>query len=109
MLIRDIVAINPVDGDIQTTAWFPLTYPAILGGDVAGEVISVGPNVTRFKPGDRVLGTAVGMQSKRLSDTAFQAYTILQTNMASEIPDKISYESAVVIPLCCSTATAGLF
>ena len=27
----------------------------ILGGDVAGEVVSVGANVNGFKPGDRVL------------------------------------------------------
>ena len=103
------VAINPVDGSLQTVAWWPLNYPTILGHDVAGEVVAVGPGVTRFKKGARVIGHAVGMATKRNENNAFQAYTILQTNMASEIPDSISFESAAVIPLGYSTAAAGLF
>jgi NADPH:quinone reductase-like Zn-dependent oxidoreductase len=103
------VAINPVDGSIQTAAWWPLNYPAMLGQDIAGEVVEVGAQVTRFKPGDRVIGHAIGMTSKRNEDNAFQAYTILHTNMASQIPDEISYESAVVLPLGLSTAACGLF
>ena len=103
------VAINPVDGSLQTMAWWPLNYPTILGHDVAGEVVAVGPGFTRFKKGDRVIGHTVGMATKRNEENAFQAYTILQANMASEIPDNISFERAVVIPLGCSTAAAGLF
>ena len=110
ILVRNhAVAINPVDGSLQTIAWWPLDYPTILGHDVAGEVAVVGPGVTRFEQGARVLGHTVGMVTKRNEENAFQAYTILKTNMASEIPDSISYESAAVIPLACSTAAAGLF
>ncbi|KAL3433425.1 chaperonin 10-like protein [Aspergillus tetrazonus] len=103
------VAINPVDGSLQSKAWWPMNYPTILGQDVAGEVVQVGPNVARFQPGDRVVGHAVGMATKRLQDNAFQAYTILQTNMASQLPNEISYEDAAVLPLGLSTAASGLF
>ncbi|KAL6232514.1 hypothetical protein BDW75DRAFT_217726 [Aspergillus navahoensis] len=103
------VAINPVDGSLQSKAWWPMNYPTILGQDVAGEVVQVGPNVTRFQPGDRVVGHAVGMATKRTQDNAFQAYTILQTNMASQLPSEISYEDAAVLPLGLSTAASGLF
>lgn len=103
------VAVNPVDGSIQTNAWWPLNYPTILGHDVAGEVAAVGANVTRFKPGDRVLGHAVAMVSKRPEDAAFQAYTIINPVLASPIPDDLSYERAVVLPLGLSTAVAALF
>ncbi|KAK0509739.1 hypothetical protein JMJ35_008133 [Cladonia borealis] len=103
------VAINPIDGSLQSFARFPLNYPTIFGHDVAGEVVAVGPGVTRFKQGARVVGQAVGVATKRNQDNAFQAYTILQTNVTSEIPDSISFESAVVIPLGCSTAACGLF
>ncbi|KAL4983889.1 zinc-binding alcohol dehydrogenase domain-containing protein cipB [Aspergillus falconensis] len=103
------VAINPVDGSLQSKAWWPMNYPTILGQDVAGEVVQVGPNVTRFQPGDRVVGHAVGMATKRLQDNAFQAYTILQTNMASQLPSEVSYEDAAVLPLGLSTAASGLF
>lgn len=57
------LAINPLDWLLQSVGdiiypW--LRYPCVLGSDVAGEVVEVGSSVTRFKPGDRVLGHAVG-------------------------------------------------
>ncbi|KYK53977.1 hypothetical protein DCS_05926 [Drechmeria coniospora] len=104
-----VVAINPVDGNLQYTAFFPLKYPAILGQDVAGEVVAVGPHVTRFRTGDRVVGHAVGMATGRHEDAAFQNYTILQTNMCSPIPASMPYEVAAVLPLGLSTAASGLF
>ena len=110
ILVRNhAVAINPVDGVMQSLAFFPLNYPTILGQDTAGEVVAVGPNVTRFKKGARVLGHGVGMATKQPQHNAFQAYTVVQTNMASEIPESISFESAAVIPLGLSTAASGLF
>ncbi|BCS28339.1 zinc-binding alcohol dehydrogenase family protein [Aspergillus puulaauensis] len=110
ILVRNhAVAVNPVDGSIQSTAWWPLNYPTILGHDIAGEVAAVGANVTRFRPGDRVLGHAVAMVSKRPEDAAFQAYTIIHSNLASPIPNDLSYERAVVLPLGLSTAAAALF
>lgn len=110
VLVRNrAVAINPVDGSLQATAFWPLNYPTILGQDVAGEVVEIGPNVTQLQKGDRVFGLAVGMATKRDQDNAFQTYTILQTNMVGKIPDNVSFESAAVVPLGCSTAAAGLF
>ena len=110
ILVRNhAVAINPVDGGLQSLAFFPLNYPTILGQDIAGEVVAVGPNVTRFDKGARVLAHAVGLATKQLQHSAFQAYTVVQTNMASEIPKAISFERAVVIPLGLSTAASGLF
>ncbi|KAJ5259236.1 hypothetical protein N7478_012217 [Penicillium angulare] len=103
------LAIAPVDGGIQTRAWFPITYPAILGQDVAGEVVAIGPNVTRFKIGDRVIGHGAGFATKSIRDFAFQNYTVILTNMASELPDNISYEEGCVVPLGLSTASCGLF
>ncbi|RLL96923.1 hypothetical protein CFD26_101268 [Aspergillus turcosus] len=110
ILVRNhAVAINPIDGMIQTKAFFPLNYPTILGQDVAGEVVSIGDNVTRFKPGDRVLGHAIGLMAGRNEACGFQTYTILQDNLACEIPEHITYEQAAVLPLCLSTAASGMF
>ena len=110
------LAINPVDGYIQALAFFPMEYPTILGHDIAGEVVEVGPNVTRFKKGDRVVGQALGVPKNvheagndQLRETAFQSYTILKTHLTSEIPDNVSYDEAAVIPCCLSTAACGLF
>jgi NADPH:quinone reductase-like Zn-dependent oxidoreductase len=109
------VAINPVDWILQeqgTSFMFTwLKYPFVLGTDVAGEVVQVGPRITRFKPGERVLGQAIGTDKKRNSaaEGAFQHYVVLLANLTSHIPDTISYESASVIPLGLSTAACGLF
>lgn len=116
ILVRNrAIAINPIDSNLQATPdprWsveYPMKYPMILGSDIAGVVIAVGPKVTRFKEGDRVLGHGVGMFLREPQGCAFQAHTIVRTNMASEIPDSISFESASVIPLGFSTAACGLF
>jgi NADPH:quinone reductase-like Zn-dependent oxidoreductase len=103
------VAINPVDGSLQAFAWFPMQYPTILGQDIAGEVVAVGAEVTRFTIGDRVLGQALGMTTQREQDHGFQQYTVIKSHMASEIPASMTYQDAVVIPLGCSTAACGLF
>ena len=108
------MAINPVDWIIQDMGKFMfswLKYPFILGVDTAGEVVEVGPGVTRFKVGDRVVGHANGSDQNynKPSHGAFQAYTVLLVNAASPIPNTMSYESAAVLPLGLSTAACGLF
>jgi NADPH:quinone reductase-like Zn-dependent oxidoreductase len=103
------IAINPIDGSLQRFAWLPMQYPTILGQDVAGEILAVGSSVTGFQKGDRILGHAMGMATKRPQDAGFQTHTILDERMASRIPDDLSFEKAVVVPLGLSTAACGLF
>ncbi|KAF2746789.1 zinc-binding dehydrogenase [Sporormia fimetaria CBS 119925] len=108
------IAVNPIDafkqamGDV-VLSW--IQYPFILGSDVAGEVVEIGPGATRFKPGDRVVGFAVGAdkRSNRSSESAFQEYVVLRENLASPIPDALSYEKACVLPLGLSTAACGMY
>ncbi|EED22672.1 zinc binding dehydrogenase, putative [Talaromyces stipitatus ATCC 10500] len=103
------VAVNPIDGSVQQFAYLPLSYPSILGTDVAGEIIAVGPNVARWKIGDRIVGHGLVLWDFKPEGAAFQHYTILVANMAAEIPDHISFQDAVVLPLCLSTAATSLF
>ena len=108
------VAINPVDWllPLLSNFMFPwITYPFILGTDLAGEVVEVGKGVTRFSVGERVLAHAMGMNQKRNSATegAFQEYTVVLAHMAAPLPDTLPYENACVLPLALSTAACGLF
>lgn len=103
------IAINPIDHKLQKLAIYPLNYPVILGQDIAGTVASVGPDVTRFKPGDRVIGCTAGFATKDNAEKAFQEYSILQQNLACSVPEGMGSESAVVLPLAVTTASAGLF
>jgi NADPH:quinone reductase-like Zn-dependent oxidoreductase len=115
MVIRNhAVAVNPLDWIIQvegslTYGW--LKYPTVLGADVAGEVAEVGRAVTRFRPGDRVLGHAVGTDkdANSAAQGAFQQYTVVLERMASPIPGTMPFEDAAVLPLAVSTAACGLF
>jgi NADPH:quinone reductase-like Zn-dependent oxidoreductase len=109
------LAINPIDWILLThlgvLSYNWIKYPFIFGYDNAGTVIEVGSSITRFKPGDRVVGLAGGMDEKtnKSSHSSFQKYTVMAEHMTSKIPDRMSSEEAVVLPLGLSTAACGLF
>ncbi|KAF2675152.1 zinc-binding oxidoreductase CipB [Microthyrium microscopicum] len=110
VLIRNhAVSINPVDWVMQDHAFFPMSYPNILGCDIAGEIVEVGPEVTDFKKGDRVISHAINLVTGSPSHGAFQQYVIGQGNVTAIIPDNLAYEQAVVLPLAISTAACGLY
>jgi NADPH:quinone reductase-like Zn-dependent oxidoreductase len=108
------VALNFVDGmpgPLRRVILPWVTYPAVIGSDVAGEVVEVGPGVTRLRPGDRVLGHAFGISKSqnRPAEGAFQHYAVLVEHMVCPIPDSLPFEQAAVLPLTLSTAATGLF
>jgi len=76
------VAVNPFDGlpALVFRIVLPwLNYPAVIGSDVAGEIVEVGSGITRFTVGDRVVGHA-GSVEKSVNQPAagaFQHYTVL--------------------------------
>ena len=56
------VAVNPIDTYIRSGAVaMPLSFPYILGCDLAGTVVACGADVRGIKPGDRVWGTNQGL------------------------------------------------
>ncbi|MET9296655.1 zinc-binding dehydrogenase [Streptomyces sp. NPDC003077] len=63
--------------------------PESLGGEVAGTVEAVGPDVTAYAPGHRVTGLCFG--------DAYAEYTLLNTAMASVIPDGADAVDAVAL------------
>ena len=109
------VAINPIDW-LKAGKGFGFVFnwiktPFVQGTDLAGEVVEIGPNVSRFKVGDRVLSFALGVNKNFNTSAkgAFQLYTVCLDHMTSPIPDSISYEEASVIPLGTTTAACALF
>ena len=108
------VAVNPIDVIAAVPRWLVLPwlhYPAVIGSDVAGEVVAVGGAVTQVRVGERVLGHALGVERahNRPAEGAFQRFTVLQEHMTSRVPDTITDEQACVLPLGLSTAACGLF
>ncbi len=70
-----------------------------LGIDVAGEVEAAGRNVTNFKPGDAVFGTATG---------AFSEYVCASESSLAHKPENLTWEQAASAPIAGITALQGL-
>lgn len=70
-----------------------------LGIDAAGRVEDVGEDVTQFKPGDEVFGSAKG---------AFAEYTLTREPFLALKPSNISFEKAAAVPVAALTALQGL-
>ena len=75
-------------------------YLSVLASDVAGEVVSVGPGVMHFAPGERVTGCSGG---------AWQTYTILPELGSSKLPPSMSFEQGTVFPMGMAAAAVSLF
>ncbi|MCJ1372616.1 hypothetical protein MMC20_003841 [Loxospora ochrophaea] len=104
-------AINPADHLLQDSdEYIFITYPVILGEDVAGTVISVGSAAAaRFKPDDRVLAVTIGSILGKSEMSGFQEYVIVEAGLASHIPDFMSFTEASVFPIGVSTPSHALF
>ncbi|KAI1608249.1 zinc binding dehydrogenase [Exophiala viscosa] len=106
------VAINPADWHIQDKGMLVTKFPAILGCDVAGEVVEVHPSLAnRFAVGDRVFGSANPLFNKDgvYCYSGFQEYMIPKPPQIAKIPEHTTYKDAVVLPLGVNTAASCIF
>jgi NADPH:quinone reductase-like Zn-dependent oxidoreductase len=65
--------INPIDWKMRSGAAkerFPVSFPGLLGRDASGVVVEVGPAVSAFVPGDRVLGLVKGAYAELVAAPA---------------------------------------
>jgi len=99
-------AINPIDWKLRSGQMKIVTgnvFPRAMGMDFSGTVISVGPGVVRFKPGDAVFGLARFKETGALA----QAVITKETSLAKK-PDNISFEDAACLGTPGVTAWNGL-
>lgn len=86
-------SINPIDWKLRSGAFkamMPLEFPAVLGRDASGEVVEVGPGVTAFKIGDRVMGLAWG---------CYAEFVVAETDAWAAAPAKMDLADAGALPL----------
>lgn len=105
VLIRTrAVGVNPADwkrgADAAAGADGDPGHPTILGWDVAGEVVEVGPGVTRFDLGDRVFG----MPRFPAPANAYAEFVVARSREVARIPDGVSDLEAGALPLAVLTA-----
>ena len=75
-----------------------------IGLDAAGVVEAVGPNVTRFKPGDQVFGDLFAYRGQG----AFAEYVCAREKAFQAIPAGMSLEEAAALPHSAILALQGL-
>jgi NADPH:quinone reductase-like Zn-dependent oxidoreductase len=99
--------VNPIDWKIRRghlrfirRARFPL----VLGFDVAGEVVEIGPEVTRFEPGDAVFGV---VDVNGLGGSYAELALAREAALALQ-PASLSFEEAAALPVAGLTALQGL-
>lgn len=71
----------------------------VLGRDVAGTVVEVGPSVTRFAVGDEVFGISRG---------SFADYAAVREDKLAPRPRNLTFEQAAVVPVSGITALQAL-
>lgn len=96
------VAANPVDYKVRDG--MVSGDKKILGWDAAGTVHSVGANVRRFKPGDRVW-----YAGNIARDGAYAAFQAVDERIISHMPSSLGFEEAAALPLSTITAWEILF
>src|SRR5215207_8922429 len=89
------------DGEFKRI--LPYRLPLILGNDVAGVVVRVGPRVRRFKPGDEVYARP---DQERIGTFA-ELISIQEDSLAIK-PKNLTMEEAASIPLVGLTAWQAL-
>jgi NADPH:quinone reductase-like Zn-dependent oxidoreductase len=122
ILIRMRAAsLNFRDHGVTRGAYGYTKFPVIPLSDGAGEVVEVGSEVTRFKAGDRVVGTffqtwhsgEIPQDASKNSlggnrDGVLAEYIVLPENGAIRFPDHLSFQEAATLPCAALTAWHAL-
>lgn len=92
-----VTSVNPIDwkirkGDLK--AVMPLRFPVILGRDVAGEVVESGANVSKWKPGQKVMGVV---------NRSYAEFLTAPAEVLALVPEGLDMEQAGVLPLVVTT------
>jgi NADPH2:quinone reductase len=100
------VDVNPIDVYVRNGA-IPakLSFPFILGRDLAGAVVEAGAGVKDFKVGDRVWATSQGSDGR---PGTFAEFASADHRWLHPIPEGVSDEDIVALSLVGITAQLGL-
>ncbi len=98
--------LNPIDNMIPTGMFKPVLHfqlPATLGSDLAGIVLAVGSQVTRFKPGDAVFASIFDLGHGSLAE-----FAVVPESAAALKPENLDFVQAASIPMVGLTAWQAL-
>lgn len=99
-------SVNPVDFKIRKGGYPRVKdadLPIVLGRDLAGDVIAVGPEQTSLKVGDRVLAHLGWKRG------GYAQEVLIEPGEWALLPAAVDYETAAALTLVGDTAWQGLF
>lgn len=98
--------LNPIDNMILTGMFKPVLkfqFPATIGSDLAGVVVEVGSQVTRFKKGDSIFASLFDLGTGSLAE-----YAVVPERVAAVKPENLDFVQAASIPMVGLTSWQAL-
>src|ERR1700677_4395067 len=94
VLVRVAAAsVNPIDYKRRaglTKDFYPLKFPGLIGGDIAGTVAKIGPGVDGFSVGDEVFAMA---------DNTYAELCVVKAAVLAKVPKGLDLIQAAALPL----------
>ena len=98
VLVRVAAAsVNPIDYKRRaglTRDFYPMQFPGLIGVDVAGTVVKIGPGVEGFSAGDQVFAIA---------DNTYAELCVINAAVLAKIPKGLDLIRAAALPLVTTT------
>src|ERR1700680_1309361 len=98
VLVRVAAAsVNPIDYKRRagfTKDFYPLAFPGLIGVDVSGTVVEVGPGVEAFTAGNQVFAMA---------DNTYAELCVVKADILADIPEGLDLNQAAELPLVTTT------
>ena len=90
-------SVNPIDYKRRaglTKDFYPIQFPGLIGVDIAGTVVKIGPRVERFSIGDRVFAMA---------DNTYAELCVVKADVLAKVPKGLDLVQAAALPLVTTT------
>jgi NADPH:quinone reductase-like Zn-dependent oxidoreductase len=81
-------------GSGKTQDFYPIKFPGLIGVDVAGTVLTVGPGVEGFRNGEQVFAVA---------DNAYAELCVVKATSLAKVPAGLDLIEAAALPLVTTT------
>src|SRR5580704_5161071 len=98
VLVRVAAAsVNPVDYKRRaglTKDFYPMHFPSLIGVDMAGTVVNIGPGVEGFFAGDQVFAMA---------DDTYAELCVVKAAVLAKVPKGLDLMQAAALPLVTTT------
>src|SRR5579871_6346411 len=98
VLVKVVAAsVNPIDYKRRaglTKDFYPIQFPGLIGVDMAGTVLKIGPGVEGFSVGDRVFSMA---------DNTYAELCVVKAANLAKVPKGLDLIRAAALPLATTT------